>query len=94
MRNIHKSILGILGTHLHDLSATFETFGCYILLDHSKFLQGLEKWGAMEPLLSLRNIQKIVLCQCLCASNAVCCVVAKGPDASLASSDVEGIVST
>lgn len=45
MRNIHKSILGILGTHLHDLSATFETFGCYILLDHSKFLEGLEKVG-------------------------------------------------
>ena len=43
MRNIHKSILGILGTHLYDLSATFETFGRYILLDHSKFLEGMEK---------------------------------------------------
>ena len=48
----------------------------------------------MESLLSLRNIQKIVLCQRLCAPNAVCCVVAKGPDASLTSSDVEGVVST
>lgn len=45
MRNIHKSILGILGTHLYDLPAIFETFGRYILLDHSKFLEGLEKVG-------------------------------------------------
>ena len=47
MRNILKSILGILGTHLYDLSAIFEIFGRYILLDHSKFLEGLEKVGVL-----------------------------------------------
>lgn len=55
-----------------------------------------KKSGIMEPLLSLRNTQKMVLCQCLYAPNAVFCVVAKGPNASqgLNSSDGEGMVST
>ena len=96
MRNIHKSIWGILGTNLYYLSAAFETFDHYILLEIRSPWKDWKKSRIMETLLSLRNTQKMVLCQCLYAPNAVFCVVAKGPNASqgLNSSDGEGMVST
>lgn len=71
--------------HLKTLVVTF-----YWIIQSS--WKDWKKWGAMEPLLSPRNIQKMMPMPC--APNAACCVLAKGPDASLSSSDVEGLVST
>lgn len=56
--------------------------------------QDWKKWCIMEPPLSLRNTQKMVLCQCLCAPNVVFCEAAKELNASRAlTSDREGTVS-